>query len=234
MSNPSEQAQGSEDPNVLINPEDGRKYWEGIEADVNGMLGGFAHISKVDLQGSRNFLAKLGIGARKDLRTVASALEGGAGIGRITEGLLTDVAQHVDVVEPVAKFTAGLREKSGVRNIYTSGLEAWQPVEGVDYDLIWVQWCIGHLNDDNVVAFLERCKKVLKPNGVVVIKENNNNGNDDIFDDVDSSVTRADPKFRSLFEKANYRLVQTELQRGFPRTAAVSLFPVRMYALKPK
>ena len=43
------------------------------------MLGRFAYISKVDLQASRDFLAKLGIGRKKGLRTVESALEGGRG-----------------------------------------------------------------------------------------------------------------------------------------------------------
>lgn len=50
-----------------------------VNADVNGMLGGFPYISKIDLQGSRNFLAKLGIGTKQGLRTVESVLEGGAG-----------------------------------------------------------------------------------------------------------------------------------------------------------
>jgi len=61
------------------------KYWEGVDADINGMLGGvpsvagFSHIHKVDLQGSRSFLAKLGIGKKNGRRRVATALEGGAG-----------------------------------------------------------------------------------------------------------------------------------------------------------
>jgi protein N-terminal methyltransferase len=52
---------------------------------MEGMLGGipsvpgFSHVSKVDLQGSRGFLAKLGIGKKNGRRTVAKALEGGAG-----------------------------------------------------------------------------------------------------------------------------------------------------------
>lgn len=41
-------------------------YWESIDADVNGMLGGYPYVSKVDLQGSRNFLAKLGVGGRRE------------------------------------------------------------------------------------------------------------------------------------------------------------------------
>lgn len=66
-------------PDSLINRDDGRQYWEGIEADVSGMLGGFPYVSKADLQGSRNFLAKLGVGTKPGLRVVATALEGGAG-----------------------------------------------------------------------------------------------------------------------------------------------------------
>jgi protein N-terminal methyltransferase len=49
------------------------------DADVNGMLGGFPYISKVDLQGSKNFLAKLGIGGRLG-RKVARAVDCGAGL----------------------------------------------------------------------------------------------------------------------------------------------------------
>lgn len=50
-----------------------------VDADVNGMLGGFPYVSKVDLQTSRNFLAKLGIGTKEGQRIVNAALEGGAG-----------------------------------------------------------------------------------------------------------------------------------------------------------
>lgn len=42
-----------------------------------------------------------------------------------------------------------------------------------------------------------------------------------------------DITFRRLFERANLRLVQTELQRGLNQAAGGSLLPVRMYALKP-
>jgi protein N-terminal methyltransferase len=62
-----------------INHQDARNYWESIDADVNGMLGGFPYISKVDLQGSKNFLAKLGIGG-KGKRKVERAVDCGAGL----------------------------------------------------------------------------------------------------------------------------------------------------------
>lgn len=112
-------------------------------------------------------------------------------IGRITEGLLLNVAQEVDVVEPIAKFTQALEKKPGVRRVFNMGLEEWQPSEGDQYDLIWIQWCLGHLKDDQLVQFLERCKSVLTPNsGLIVVKENITSGDNEIFDEQDSAVTR--------------------------------------------
>ncbi|EMR64134.1 putative duf858 domain-containing protein [Eutypa lata UCREL1] len=222
----------------MINRDDGRKYWETIAADENGMLGGiplvegFSNISRIDLQGSRSFLAKLGIGKQQGRRTVASALEGGAGVGRITEGLLLDIAEQVDVVEPIAKFTASLKDKSGVRNVYNVGLEEWRPADGVQYDLVWTQWCVGHLTDNQLVQYLERCKTSLSPDGVIVVKENLSTSGHDLFDGEDSSVTREDTKFQSIFQQAGLRLVKAETQKGIPKTSEMALFPIKMYALK--
>ncbi|KAL8355843.1 hypothetical protein RB601_001238 [Gaeumannomyces tritici] len=216
-------------PDSLINTDDGRQYWEAVSADLDGMLGGFPYISKVDLQGSKNFLAKLGIGSKEGLRTVESALDGGAGIGRITKGLLLDIAKNVDVVEPIAKFTATLGEVTGVRSISNIGLEEWEPQTGTTYDLVWTQWCLGHLTDDEVILYLKRCKAALTPEtGLIVVKENLNSGEEDLFDKLDSSVTRRDSKFLALFEAAGLRVVRSEIQRGMPK----GLCQVKSYALR--
>ena len=61
-----------------INHQDALDYWQAIDADVNGMLGGFPYISKVDLQGSKNFLVKLGIGGKTE-KKVERAVDCGAG-----------------------------------------------------------------------------------------------------------------------------------------------------------
>jgi protein N-terminal methyltransferase len=91
----------------------------------------------------------------------------------------------------VSKFTDALRGKSGIGDIFNVGLEEWKPVEGVEYDLIWTQWCLGHLTDEQVVRYLEVCKTVLKQeSGIIVVKENLSTGEGDLFDDADSSVTR--------------------------------------------
>ena len=112
-------------------------------------------------------------------------------IGRITEGLLLDVAERVDIVEPIAKFTEALRGKEGVGEIFNVGLENWSPEDRQErYDLIWNQWCLGHLTDSQLVAYLRKCRMVLNDGGVVVVKENMSTGEVDVFDQVDSSVTR--------------------------------------------
>ena len=104
---------------------------------------------------------------------------------------MLNVAKQVDVIEPVAKFTAALEGTAGVRSVYNTGLEGWHPVDGVQYDLIWMQWCVGHLTDQQLVEYLERCKSALNPEGgIIVLKENLSTSGVDVFDTLDSSVTR--------------------------------------------
>lgn len=49
---------------------------------------------------------------------------------------------------------------------------------------------IGHLSDDDLVAFLERCRKGLKPGGWMVVKENVIMKGNFWIDKEDSSVVR--------------------------------------------
>lgn len=42
---------------------------------------------------------------------------------------------------------------------------------------------------------------------------------------------RTDEKFRVLFSEAGLKIIQTELQTGFPKN--LGLYPVRFYALQP-
>ncbi|KAM3486220.1 hypothetical protein MY8738_000722 [Beauveria namnaoensis] len=232
-------------PDSLIRKDDGLAYWRNATPDVDGMLGGvpaiFGPISRVDLQGSRTFLARLGIGSGSRSRKVSNCLEGGAGIGRITHGLLVNVAEHVDVVEPIAKFTDALRGKKGVRRVFNMGLEDWRGDDDDDdddgttrYDLVWTQWCLGHLTDEQLRRFLERCREALVPGtGVIVVKENLSTSGVDVFDSVDSCVTRHEETWKSIFQQAGLRIVKEEPQRGLPETGKARLLPVMMYALQP-
>ncbi|KAK0275521.1 hypothetical protein LTR91_019196 [Friedmanniomyces endolithicus] len=226
-------------PDSLINSHTALAYWSATSPTVSGILGGYPQVSRVDLQGSRNFLAKLRRASSHHPpgRKLRRAVDCGAGIGRITEGLLTRVAEVVDIVEPVFGFTEALRGKPGVGEIWNLGLEAWFPEReagvGGRYDLVWNQWCLGQLTDAQLVAYLRRLPKVLSEGGWIVVKENMSNHvlGQDVFDEEDSSVTRTDAKFRRLFvEEAGLKLVSTELQKGMPK----DLYPVRTYALQPR
>lgn len=74
--------------------------------------------------------------------------------------------------------------------VFSCGLEEWRAEEGERYDLVWTQWCVGHVKDDELVAYLVRCGEVLAEGGLVVLKENLSTWDGDIYDEVDSAVTR--------------------------------------------
>ncbi|KAI4122647.1 MAG: hypothetical protein LQ338_005695 [Usnochroma carphineum] len=225
----------AEGPDTQISQPDALTYWNSVPATVNGMLGGYSHISRIDIRCSLNFLEKL---RRLRPSTIPGpwtrGVDCGAGIGRVTAGVLSKVCDIVDVVEPVEKMAREVRKRKldgegTVGEVYVAGLQNWEPSE--EYDLIWNQWCLGHLTDTELVRYLKRCKATIKEGGWIVVKENINTGleGNDLFDEVDSSVTRADGKFRKLFEGSGLKIVKTEVQTGFPK----KLFPVRFYALQP-
>lgn len=226
-----------------INVQNAINYWTSVDSSVNGMLGGFPQVSRIDLQSSSTFLSKLKrrLKGNEDGKSVALlplALECGAGIGRVTTGMLLGHCQTVDVVEPVKKFTDQLQTDAAqstkpgrVGRIFNQGLEDFHPEAGRAYNIIWHQWCLGQLSDRDLVAYFVRCQAVLAQEGWIVVKENlstNADGSDD-FDEVDSSVTRSEQKWSKLFQEAGLRLVTNEKQRGFPK----ELLPVCTWALRP-
>ncbi|KAK4990105.1 hypothetical protein LTR50_002735 [Elasticomyces elasticus] len=225
-------------PDSLISTTDAISYWSSTEATITGMLGGYPQVSRIDLQSSSNFLTKLRRRSphHPPSEPLSRIADCGAGIGRITLGLLSRVATVVDIVEPVAKFTAAvargddfaeIRARGALGDIYTAGLESWTPSPPQRrYDVIWNQWCLSQLTDAQLVAYFVRTTPHLTEGGWVVVKENLSNHplDEDIFDETDSSVTRSDRKFRRLFADAGLKVVATELQKGFPK----GLYPVRI------
>lgn len=212
------------------------KYWSGVSANEDGMLGGYPQISRIDLRGSANFLAKIHrlFPSTAKVKPLERGVDCGAGIGRITEGFLRNVCAEVDIVEPVGKFAEEAHRRLGaderLGDVYVVGLESWVPTK--KYDLVWNQWCVGYLTDEQLVGHLRRCKEALTEQGIVVVKENLSTviEREDTFDEVDGGVTRTDEKFRSLFKEAGLDLLKSEEQIGFPKR--LGLMPVRLYALR--
>ena len=222
-------------PDSQIDHKAAIDYWSSTEPTVNGILGGYPQVSRVDIQGSSNFLAKLRRQSKHfpPEQKLQRVVDCGAGIGRITTGFLSKIADKVDIVEPVKSFTDQIKADN-VGEIYHVGLEEWHPEEEKlgPYDLIWNQWCVGQLSDTEFVKYLKRLPPVLSEGGWIVVKENlsNHHLSEDVYDQTDSSVTRTDEKFRQLFEEADLKIVATELQKGMPK----GLYPVRSYAMQPR
>lgn len=82
---------------------------------------------------------------------------------------------------------------------------------------------LGHCNDFNR-------RKGLKPNGILVVKENVTSSEVVEKDEEDSSVTRPDMLLKTIFTRSNFELLMDLRQQKFPK----DLYPVKMYALRPK
>lgn len=159
------------------------------------------------------------------------ALDCGAGIGRITKRLLLPIFKEVDMVELNQHFldqapTFIGDDFSRVKNRFCSGLQDFTPAEG-RYDVIWCQWVLGHLKDQDFVDFFQRCKKGLTKNGLICVKENVTVGEKD-FDSEDSSYTRTLENYRAMLEASGLTLLCERKQKGFPK----SLYNVHMLALR--
>ncbi|KAM9256761.1 N-terminal Xaa-Pro-Lys N-methyltransferase 1 isoform 2-T2 [Cariama cristata] len=118
------------------------KYWKDVPATVDGMLGGYGHISSIDINSSRKFLQRfLRDGPNRTGTT--RALDCGAGIGRITKRLLLPLFKTVDMVDVTEDFLTKAKSYLGeegrrVRNYFCCGLQDFSP-EPNSYDVIWIQ-----------------------------------------------------------------------------------------------
>ncbi|KAI5069928.1 hypothetical protein GOP47_0014271 [Adiantum capillus-veneris] len=213
----------------------GVSYWEGVEASVNGVLGGYGHVNDRDVAASDGFILEILPEATR-LSKHLVALDCGAGVGRVTKNLLLRHFHEVDLVEPVSHFLEAAKDSlmtvspsssvfGRAINFYCKPLQEFIP-KANRYDMIWVQWCIGHLTDRDLVEFFKRAKVGLRPYGFFVVKENTTK-HGFLVDKDDNSITRSDAYYRDLFEQAGLFLLKTKMQKGFPK----ELFPVRMYAL---
>lgn len=147
------------DQHFSISYKKSLEYWADVPPTVDGVLGGFGFISSVDIDGSEMFLSSLFTSTHAPSAGVA--VDCGAGIGRITKFLLTRHFQEVDIVEPDEKFINSIKEfvgefSSKLSNLYQVGLQEFKPVR--NYDVIWNQWVLGYLTDEDLVAYLNRCK----------------------------------------------------------------------------
>ena len=104
------------------------------------------------------------------------ALDCGAGIGRIAKHLLLPRFKQIDLIEPskaqLDQARVDFAMNKAVDKYYEVGLQDFKFEK--TYDVIWVQWALCYLTDDDLVKFLENCRENLtsKENSLIFIKEN--------------------------------------------------------------
>lgn len=152
-------------------------WWDadgyGGASDEEAMIGDGG--SSEDLEHSQRLLDSVRA-ARPALR-LESALDAGAGIGRVTKVVLLRRCERVALLEPCERWLKQARRYLGNKRaqrcaFINERLETHAPGAGVAYDLIWVQWTLQYLTDADVVAALRRLSGALTPHGVLVAKEN--------------------------------------------------------------
>jgi protein N-terminal methyltransferase len=296
----SKAAEDEEDEAIPAWYSQAATYWEeesNCPPTVDGVLGGFGHVSGTDVAGSRRFLEARVKPLIPSLR-FGRAVDCGAGIGRVTKNLLLPMFEKVDLLEQsprllaaapafifgreaaaaaaAAVAAAAVKQESGkvgyektveleraTRKLATvsqngtsasapqqqqqrardppsgrvaylcAGMQDFKPAPGVVYDVVWIQWCIGHLHDLDLIRFLARVKAALRPEGrgVVIVKDNCCDASVDfVVDTDDSSLTRSPAYLKALFRIAGYELRVEEEQEGFPK----ELFPVLMFCFTAK
>ncbi|KAJ1642142.1 hypothetical protein J3B02_003048 [Coemansia erecta] len=214
--------------------EDADKYWKSVPSSVNGMLGGLEEVHRPDIRDSLAFLDKLRADPKLSLNTTY-ACDCGAGIGRVTKHFLTARFDKVDLVEQNSQFLEAAansylkeeKQSGKVVDMFPVGLQQFTPVKG-RYDVIWCQWVLSHLTDEDLAVFLKRCAERLAPRGIICVKENVATKGY-VIDRGDSSVTRPVSAFENIFRAAGMSVVAKKVQTNFPS----GLFEVNMWALQP-
>ncbi|KAI8318365.1 DUF858-domain-containing protein [Martensiomyces pterosporus] len=215
--------------------EDADKYWKSVSSNMDGMLGGLEIVHGPDVHDSLEFMSKLRADPALNFGS-RYACDCGAGIGRVTKHFLLKEFDSVDLVEQNEDFlneaqSSYLRNEKAsgrVGTLFPVGLQKFTPENG-RYDVIWCQWVLSHLTDQDLADFLKRCTQGLAPGGLICVKENVASRGY-VVDSEDSSVTRSVPVFEKVFEMAGVRIVRKQQQSGFPH----ELFGVYMWALAPK
>uniref|UniRef100_A0AAQ5XS85 Alpha N-terminal protein methyltransferase 1B n=1 Tax=Amphiprion ocellaris TaxID=80972 RepID=A0AAQ5XS85_AMPOC len=215
-----------------------QQFYEDVPASEEGMMGDFVEISNADLEGSRQFLKRFVV-SHKILTSTGPgkagthcALDCGSGIGRVTKGVLLPVFVKMEMADMMEHFLLHAHEEylgddaDRIETYYCYNLQEFTPPKN-KYDVIWMQWVACHLTDKDLMNFLIRCKKSLRPNGVIIMKDNMARQGCKL-DPIDSSISRHLDIMKIIISKAGLEVLAVEKQEGFPEV----IMPVWMIAMK--
>ena len=196
------------------------------------MLGGFEALSPGDLAASSAFVARW----YAPSTTTGLAIDVGAGIGRVTAGLLLHYFGRVSLLESNPVFTDRARElidAARLATVFNMRFGDWKASSTDErYDLVWIQWVVIYASDAELTAFLREAAKALRPGGHIGLKDNVLSEDNDApeFDAQDHSVCRTLVHLERIFAAAGLRVVAREQQAELP----AHIYPVWMWMLAPQ
>eukprot|EP00667_Euglena_gracilis_P005527 EG_transcript_5568 len=203
-----------------------KEYWDSREAKVNNPA-----IAAVDMEESAAFLQPFFPAGERFKRR---ALDLGAGVGRVAQGVLLKFVYTVDLVDQGAHFLREARNRLGTRNLNGQYVQA--AVQDVDipaghYDLICFQYTALYLGDEELLQTLKRCGPGLKEGGILFFKDNlpSNPAKFQVNRDSGFNIFRTEEHYRYIFRQAGLTVVAEALQDQWLEDAN----PVKMYALRP-
>lgn len=93
---------------------------------------------------------------------------------------------------------------------------------------------LGYLTDWDLVAFLKRMGRALKPGGLIVLKDNTCEKQGFVLDLNDSSVTRSLPYLLALIKETGLKIVPSDGNNMIKKEDYFpgDIFPVPMIALE--
>ena len=217
-------------------------HWASKEPTLISVLGGFEKSHLPDVKCSCELLN--GLILTKQLNP-GKALDCAAGIGRVTEYVLSNFFNEIDLFEKDKKFIDKCKVKfSGndkIKNIYMNSLENFKFDK--KYDLIWIQWCLENLEDEDLDPFLNKCYNNLNEEGIIIVKENlynasgeeeeeeeENEINEFKYSDLDFSKQRPDAFYINLFVKNKFKIKLHFLNPNWPE----EMMPLCVYVLSKK
>ena len=159
---------------------------------------------------------------------------------------IADKSKSVTLLQGTLQAFDPAFPQSHAKRLDRLGYEPETDDENSGFDVIWCQWCLGHLSDRDLVDFLKRSQRALRGRetgtgrSAIVVKENlcsdaPDGGARTVFDEEDSSLTRycpapleesvliiecifsrSDKAWKLIFAHAGLRLVRETVQLGLP------------------
>lgn len=202
-----------------------KDFWNKSEASAEGMLEGNMNVNEIDINVSCSLIDEY---LKKSFIKPGPILEIGAGVGRVTKSVLIKYFDEITILEQNEKFLKKAKEdmkeyeeKKKLRYINQAMQDLIKDssvLNNEKYSLIWIQWCVENIDDEDLVGLLTKLKGHLIEKGVVVVKENIIKENEEVqINDIDYSRVRTDSLFKDLFKKSGYRIFKSMLHPNWPK-----------------